>query len=497
MERSTYFTAVVDFGKTNKKVLVYDQDLRVQDARRRTFEEVTIEGWRADDLAGAMAFVYEAIKDLGRRFAPIRSVSFTTHGATFLTLDASDGLVFPSVSYDMEPPAALRDTFHRRFGSPEELQAATMTPPLPLLINPGFGLFVLKERDPDRFRRIERVLFLPQYLGFLMTGAAACDPTYMGCHTYLWDFEKGAPSAVAEGLGVAGAFDLPLRNPWDPLGQVKPELAAELGLPADCVVTCGIHDSNASLLPYLLKEASQDFVLNSTGTWCVAMSPGGRFPLAPDELGREVFFNLSAFGRPVKTTIFRGGAEFAFWSERLGRGTEHPDELDEARLRRILETGAAVLPTPFPGSGMFPRSRASLVRAELLLEDPALAYLALDLSLAIQSRPALLATTAREDPTVFVEGGFRHNVPYTRLLAALLGTSTNVYLSGLAEATSFGAAILGVCAVEGCEPAALASRFTIDTTPVAAARVEGLAGYEAYVLSLVEAASQPAAAFAS
>ena len=66
MSGSNYFTAVVDFGKTNKKVLIYDRNFAVQGTRREVFEEIEIEGYRCDDLEGAMAFVFEAIENLGR-----------------------------------------------------------------------------------------------------------------------------------------------------------------------------------------------------------------------------------------------------------------------------------------------------------------------------------------------------------------------------------------------------------------------------------------------
>ncbi len=476
MTAERYYVAVVDFGKTNKKVLLYDRDLQVKRIERKTFEEIEIEGLRCDDLNGAMEFVYESLRRLAGEFSPIRAVSFTTHGASVLTLDGEGNLVFPPVSYDHSPPPELYEEFYKEFGDRRRLQARTMTPPFPFLINPGIGLFFLKKHDPERFERIERILFLPQYLGFLMTGRPACEPTYVGCHTYLWDFEAARPSHVAEGLGVADKMDLPLKKPWDVQGTVKKELAERLGLPSDCVVTCGIHDSNASLLPYLLKEPERDFVLNSTGTWCVAMSPRGSFPLAEEELGREIFFNLSAFGKPVKTTIFRGGAEFAFWSEKLGGGTPHPEVLDADLAAEVVERRACVLPTLYAGSGMFPKSYPSLVRADYLLEDPLRAYLALDLSLAVQSRVALLATSAGSSPTIFIEGGFRNNAPYCSLLAALMPES-EVYLSNLAEATAFGAAILGVCAVEGVEPAAVAGRFAIETQPVPAVSIPDLEAY--------------------
>lgn len=485
MVQQKYFTAVVDFGKTNKKVLLYDQDLKVCAVRKKTFVEVERDGYRCDDLDGAMQFVFEALKTLAQEFSPIRAIAFTTYGATFLCLDADGELAFPSVSYDMTPPPGLRDRFYREFGSAKALQAETMTPPLPLLINPGFGLYFLKHHDPERFSRVARILFLPQYLGYVLTGRMALDPTYAGCHTYLWDFGKNGPSRVAEGMGVAGMLGESLQHPWEVQGMLKPDLAAALGLPGDCRVTCGIHDSNASLLPYILKESADDFVLNSTGTWCVAMSPGGAFPLADSELGKEVFFNLSAFGKPVKTTIFRGGAEFAFWCDKLGQGHEHDDQFARDAMARVMQEGAFVLPPLFPGSGMFPDSRASVIRADLLLESPALAFAAIDLSLAIQSKTAICATTARQDPAVFIEGGFRNNKPYMAVLSSLFPDS-QVFLSDFEEATAFGAAITAKCAVEECAPADVADAFVIDTTPLSGQVMDGLDDYVAEFHRLTE-----------
>ena len=57
----------------------------------------------------------------------------------------------------------------------------------------------------------------------------------------------------------------PLRDSWDVLGKLKPELARRCGLSSEVIVTMGIHDSNASLLPHLAKRKGRDFILNSTG----------------------------------------------------------------------------------------------------------------------------------------------------------------------------------------------------------------------------------------
>ena len=88
-------------------------------------------------------------------------------------------------------------------------------------------------------------------------------------------------------------------------------MAKELGLDELVIVTAGIHDSNASLLPYIARGSDKDFILNSTGTWCVCMHPDVSENVKsfynPDDIGKTVFFNRSALDTPVKTAIFVGG----------------------------------------------------------------------------------------------------------------------------------------------------------------------------------------------
>jgi len=48
----------------------------------------------------------------------------------------------------------------------------------------------------------------------------------------------------------------------------------------------GIHDSSASLAPYILASR-EPFVIVSTGTWCVSMNPFNEEPLSDFELEND------------------------------------------------------------------------------------------------------------------------------------------------------------------------------------------------------------------
>jgi sugar (pentulose or hexulose) kinase len=290
---------------------------------------------------------------------------------------------------------------------------------------------------------------------------------------------------------------------WDVLGTLSPALASRWGLSPDLVIALGIHDSNASLLPYLAKQGDRDFVLDSTGTWCVVMHPQKAYGFKPEDLGKVVFFNQSALGGPIKTAVFTGGLEFEAWSTLIdgeGKVAKQPP-FDPEVYRRLVARGSIfILPEIVQGSGQFPASRARVIEEgkEFTFESikaggprPALfsrreeAYAALNLSLALQTGVALDRAGLVEGTDVFVEGGFRKNEDYVALLQALAPAS-RVALTGIAEATSLGAAMTAKAALTGASLAVLAGDFEIEKSYAPAIDFPGLAAYREAFLEHAE-----------
>ena len=474
--------AVIDIGMTNKKVAVYDRRLRAVESESRTFDPIRVEGLDSHDLAGMETWFLDRLAAYGRRYS-IEAIAVTTHGASFVCIGDNGMPAAPCIYYTHEPG----EEFHRRFyelaGDPVELQARTGTPGLSALINPAQGLFFLKERFPKALARTKVLLNYPQYWGYRLTGVTGAEGTYTGCHSYLWDWERSRFSSVAEALGVADRMPREISNSWAVLGRLKPELAERTGLDPATLVTMGIHDSNASLLPHIVKRAGRDFILNSTGTWCVLMHPQEEYRFSAGELGKVVFFNRSAFNKPVKTAIFLGGLEYEKWSgivavRAASAALPAPTPEDYARLTR--EASVFILPELVPGSGQFPGSRPRAVEAgreyalpdiesgrsvPAFMQEPRLAMAALNLSLALQTLVALERSGLERGTDVFTEGGFRRNPDYNGIIAAALPGNA-VFLTDIAEATAFGAAMTALAALSGGSPDGLRDRFEIDYKPV-------------------------------
>ena len=147
----------------------------------------------------------------------------------------------------------------------------------------------------------------------------------------------------------------PVRRADESLGPILPEIATATGLAADTPVLCGIHDSNASLLPHLIGRATP-FSVVSTGTWVISMAIGGvDVELDP---ARDTLVNVNAFGEPVPSARFMGGREF---ETLLG---EQAAATVDADVEAVLSEQILLTPSVQQGSGPFPGRQAEWVGGE-------------------------------------------------------------------------------------------------------------------------------------
>jgi sugar (pentulose or hexulose) kinase len=263
----------------------------------------------------------------------VRFLAFTTHGATAVCL-AGNTPALPVLDYESDLCEQAGADYDRVRPAYEE----TLSPALGCGLNLGRQLFWLSQSRPDDFARVDTILMYPQYWGWRLSGVAASEVTSLGCHTDLWQPQQQCYSSLVERMGWQRLLP-PLLKAGEVLGPVLPELARELGLPADCQVINGIHDSNASLVPYL-QRVEAPFTVISTGTWTVMAAVGA--PLTGMSEQDDMLANVSAFNDPVPCIRFMGGREWELLRD--------ADDCDVADLQRVLAQGVFALP-PFASQG--------------------------------------------------------------------------------------------------------------------------------------------------
>ena len=105
-----------------------------------------------------------------------------------------------------------------------------------------------------------------------------------------------------------------MRRAGDVLGPVTEEWRTRCNLPRDCMVLCGLHDSNAALLATrgYPEIGDRECTILSTGTWFVAMRAlAAQTKIDPISLpeARDCLVNVDVSGTPVPSSRFMGGRE--------------------------------------------------------------------------------------------------------------------------------------------------------------------------------------------
>ncbi len=415
--------AVIDIGKTNAKLAIVDLTTLTEVAIRKTPNVVLKLGlYPHADVDGLWNFILESLRDLNRAFK-VDAVVVTTHGATAALVDDHGDLVLPILDYEFHGP----DEIAEGYNSIRPDFSETGSPRLPIGLNLGAQIYWQQQKFPDAFSLATRLLLYPQYWSCRLTGVATSEVTSLGCHTDLWAPQAATYSSLVETCNWTSLMP-PMRQASDVLGPLLPEIAKLTGLDPNTPVYCGIHDSNASLVPHLLQHKAPCSVV-STGTWVIAMALGTAVPTLDPR--RDTLLNVSAYGHPIPSARFMGGREYQILMEGRTREARDEDVLD------VLKSGSMLLPSVVGGSGPFPDQKFRWINADKF--TPEKCHVAVSFYLAMMMATCLGLIGAEGD--IIIEGPLASNMVLLDMLSA--ATHRNVLVgSSASTGTTTGAALL-------------------------------------------------------
>lgn len=407
-------TIVVDIGKTNAKISLWDAKGDLLERLVRSNEpQNSASGYRALDVRGIDAWMVESLAKFGR-LGPAARIVTVGHGAAAALL-LGGALFAEPMDYEQEIGPAERETYDAQ----RDPFGVTGSPALPAGLNLGVQLHFLETLVGPLPEDVIIVPW-PQYWAWRLSGVAASEVTSLGCHSDLWRPGENSFSELAVRRGWARRM-APLRHAGDSLGPITADLAAATGLNEDCQVLCGLHDSNAALLAARghAEIADHETTVLSTGTWFVAMrSVGAGVDVGISTLqeARDCLVNVDVNASPTPSARFMGGreAELLCGADAL-RQTDacEPGEL-LARLPALIRRGIGATPGFVPGVGPFPDAAGSWRDKP---DDPLELRAGTDLYLALVANTALDLIGSRD--RLLVDGLFAQDAVFTKALAAL------------------------------------------------------------------------------
>lgn len=238
----------LDVGTSGAKAVLIAEDGRVvatatEEYPLHTPQPLWSEQDPADWWRGSRTALRRVVQESGLPAAEIVGLGLTgqMHGAVFL--DAQDRVIRPALLWNDQRTGPQCDEITRRVGI-ERLIAIAGNPALTGFQAPK--VLWLRQHEPEHYARVQRLLLPKDYIRLMLTGEAATDASD-AAGTLLLDLERRDWSDE-----LLAALEIP--RAWLPrvyegpqvTGRLRPEVAAELGLPSDLPVIAGGGDNAAA-----------------------------------------------------------------------------------------------------------------------------------------------------------------------------------------------------------------------------------------------------------
>jgi sugar (pentulose or hexulose) kinase len=425
--------AIFDIGKTNKKVLLFNEELEIVYQEEEQFLTTTDDdGDECDDITAIEQWIQSKINELASSTKyNLKATNFSTYGASLMHLDEKGKRVTPLYDYLKPMPDGIVEPVYEKHGGKKEFLRRTASPALGMM-NSGFQILWLKKKKPELFRQIKYSLHLPNYLSYFLTRIPVSEYTSIGCHTAMWDFDNMNYHPWLADEGIASLSD-PLPN-----DRVREVSFNNLEFKAGT----GIHDSSASLAPYLM-QSREKFILVSTGTWCINMNPFNYEPLTYHQLENDCLSYMSINQKPVKSSrLFMGRIHDVNVQNLTKYFGISPDYYKKIGFNKDLLSGISFRRNKFFARGI----PGELVDKNIDLsefESFELAYhqLMSDLTALCKDSINLIIPGEDDIDSLYVSGGFARSELFTRMLAARY-PEKKIYTTEIDNATALGAAFM-------------------------------------------------------
>ncbi len=429
--------AIFDIGKTNKKILLFNSEFEVVYHFEEKFTTTVDEdGFECDDIELIEQWVKNTIHQIIQEDKyTILGVNFSTYGASLAYIDTDGNRLTPIYNYLKDVGLEIQQKLYQKYGGEAEFCRRTASPALGLMLNSGIQTLWLKNEKPDLWWKVHFVLHFPQYLSYLFTGKLISEPTSIGCHTFMWDFDEMKYHQWIDDENIPLAF--PVNN--DSVFKTTID-------DKEIQVGTGIHDSSASLVPYL-QNSEEKFILISTGTWCINMNPFNAQPLTAHQLQNDCLCFLT----PKKEQVTSSRLFMGHFHEVLTQKITAYFNADENRFKTILYNANSVLELKnkfsdkavyFPkGKNHFDEGLDFIDLSVFANFDEAYTYMVMELTQLCIESIELVIPTYDLTTTLYVSGGFVRNDIFINLLQKHF-VNKKVITSEIENASALGAAFV-------------------------------------------------------
>ncbi len=190
------------------------------------------------------------------------SMGIDTWGVDYGLIDANGRLISDPIHYRDSRTAGIIREFGAAVMPNDRLYGITGIQLLEF--NTVYQLYA--EMRDGTLRGAKRALFVPDLLGWFLTGEQACEYTVATTGAIMDAAARDISSEIMSALGIERDFFAPLVAPGTLLGGIRRDVAAEVGRDDLRVVSIASHDTASAVFAVPVKN-DERFIYISSGTW--------------------------------------------------------------------------------------------------------------------------------------------------------------------------------------------------------------------------------------
>ncbi len=257
----------VDLGTSAVKLLLMDGEGKKHKIVSRSYplsfpqpgwSEQNPEDWVRETLAG----IRELTADCDKSQIAGIGCGGQMHG--LVVLDEKDRVIRPAILWNDGRTEEETSWLNTAVGK-EKLSALTAN-----IAFAGFTapkILWMRKHEPELFARIRKIMLPKDYINYVLTGVHSCDYSDASGMLLLDVQHRCWSQEMLEICGVKESQMPQLFESFESVGTVKPEVAADLGLPDNVLVVAGAGDNAAAAVGTgTVGESACNISLGTSGT---------------------------------------------------------------------------------------------------------------------------------------------------------------------------------------------------------------------------------------
>jgi len=255
----------IDLGASSGRGIVGSFDgkkLTLNENHRFVNEPQNIAGRFSWDIVRIFCEIKNSIRKSILDGDNVVSMGIDTWGVDYGLLDRNGRLLSNPTHYrDVRTDGITEYT--NQFMTKEDIYATTGIQTIDF--NTVFQIAAELRDNPDVFNCAHKLLFIPDLLGYFLTGECATEYTVASTGAILNAATRDYAWNVLEKLGIPERIFTNIVMPGYKLGKLLPEVQGDVGKTDLDVVKVASHDTASAVLA--VPAASEKFIYISSGTW--------------------------------------------------------------------------------------------------------------------------------------------------------------------------------------------------------------------------------------